>query len=126
MSSFPTYQNDSRSLDAARAGMDPAARRFLWDVVSRLSVRAGRCGVLLTTHSMAEAQALCSTIGIMTAGRLRCLGSPQHLKTRFGAALELEVRLVRRTARPRLGISTAPVAAAGPPFSNCHAGLVIA
>ncbi|GAQ79509.1 ABC transporter A family [Klebsormidium nitens] len=81
-------------LDEPSTGMDPAARRFLWDVVSRLSVRAGRCAVLLTTHSMAEAQALCSTIGIMTAGRLRCLGSPQHLKTRFGAALELEVKAV--------------------------------
>jgi ABC-type multidrug transport system ATPase subunit len=83
--------------------MDPSARRFLWDVVSRLSLREGRCAVLLTTHSMAEAQALCSRIGIMTAGRLRCLGSPQHLKTRFGEALELEVSHAPGAAPARTG-----------------------
>jgi ABC-type multidrug transport system ATPase subunit len=83
--------------------MDPSARRFLWDVVSRLSLREGRCAVLLTTHSMAEAQALCSRIGIMTAGRLRCLGSPQHLKTRFGEALELEVSYAGGAALAEIG-----------------------
>ena len=41
--------------------------------------------VILTSHSMEECEALCSRIGIMTAGRLRCLGTVQHLKNRFGA-----------------------------------------
>lgn len=46
-------------------GMDPIAKRFLWDVISNLSTRQGKTAVILTTHSMNEAQALCTRIGIM-------------------------------------------------------------
>lgn len=45
-------------------GMDPVARRFMWDVISRVSTRGGKCSVVLTTHSMEEAEALCTRIGI--------------------------------------------------------------
>lgn len=41
--------------------------------------------VIMTSHSMEECEALCSRIGILAAGKLRCLGSVQHLKSRFGA-----------------------------------------
>lgn len=44
---------------------------------------AGRT-VILTSHSMEECEALASRLTIMTAGRLRCLGTVQHLKSRFG------------------------------------------
>ncbi|KAE9465926.1 hypothetical protein C3L33_02162, partial [Rhododendron williamsianum] len=77
-------------LDEPSTGMDPIAKRFMWEVISRLSTRRGKSAVILTTHSMNEAQALCTRIGIMVGGRLRCIGSPQHLKTRFGNHLELE------------------------------------
>ncbi|KAJ4706360.1 ABC transporter A family member 1-like [Melia azedarach] len=79
-------------LDEPSTGMDPIAKRFMWEVISRLSTRQGKTAVILTTHSMNEAQALCTRIGIMVGGRLRCIGSPQHLKTRFGNYLELEVK----------------------------------
>lgn len=79
-------------LDEPSTGMDPLAKRFMWDVISRLSTRRGKTAVILTTHSMNEAQALCTRIGIMVGGRLRCIGSPQHLKNRFGNHLELEVK----------------------------------
>ncbi|KAK9157371.1 hypothetical protein Scep_003945 [Stephania cephalantha] len=79
-------------LDEPSTGMDPLAKRFMWEVISRLSTRQGKTAVILTTHSMVEAQALCTRIGIMVGGRLRCIGSPQHLKTRFGNHLELEVK----------------------------------
>lgn len=46
-------------------GMDPIAKRFMWDVISRISTRRGKTAVILTTHSMNEAQALCTRIGIM-------------------------------------------------------------
>ena len=45
--------------------------------------------VVLTSHSMEECEALCTRVAIMTAGRMRCLGSPQHLKNRFGAGCAL-------------------------------------
>ncbi|OVA04022.1 ABC transporter-like [Macleaya cordata] len=79
-------------LDEPSTGMDPLAKRFMWEVISRLSTRLGKTAVILTTHSMNEAQALCTRIGIMVGGQLRCIGSPQHLKSRFGNHLELEVK----------------------------------
>ncbi|KAK1277195.1 ABC transporter A family member 1 [Acorus gramineus] len=79
-------------LDEPSTGMDPIAKRFMWNVISRLSTRRGKTAVILTTHSMNEAQALCTRIGIMVGGRLRCIGSPQHLKTRYGNHLELEIK----------------------------------
>ncbi|XP_052174030.1 ABC transporter A family member 1 isoform X3 [Diospyros lotus] len=79
-------------LDEPSTGMDPIAKRFMWEVISRLSTRRGKTAVILTTHSMNEAQALCTRIGIMVGGRLKCIGSPQHLKTRYGNHLELEVK----------------------------------
>lgn len=48
-------------------GMDPIAKRFMWDVISQLSTRRGRTAVILTTHSMNEAQALCTRMGIMVS-----------------------------------------------------------
>ncbi|GAB2295549.1 Phospholipid-transporting ATPase abca1 [Dionaea muscipula] len=85
-------------LDEPSTGMDPIAKRFMWEVISHLSTRRGRTAVILTTHSMNEAQALCTRMGIMVGGRLRCIGSPQHLKTRFGNHLELEVKPVEVSA----------------------------
>ncbi|CAM9002500.1 unnamed protein product [Rhodiola kirilowii] len=79
-------------LDEPSTGMDPLAKRFMWEVISHLSTRRGKTAVILTTHSMNEAQALCTRIGIMVGGKLRCLGSPQHLKTRYGNHLELEIK----------------------------------
>lgn len=49
--------------------------------------------MVLTSHSMEECEALCSRLAIMAAGQMRCLGTPQHLKNRFGAGYGLELRL---------------------------------
>ncbi len=50
--------------------------------------------MVLTSHSMEECEALCTRVGIMTAGRLRCLGTVQHLKNRFGAGCAVSSRVV--------------------------------
>ena len=65
-------------LDEPSTGMDPVSRRHMWDFIS--ATMNGRC-VILTTHSMEEAQALSHRVGIMVAGQLRCLGTPQHLRS---------------------------------------------
>lgn len=49
------------------AGMDPIARRFMWDIISRITNTDRECSVILTTHSMEEAEALCNNIGIMVS-----------------------------------------------------------
>jgi len=77
-------------LDEPSAGLDPVSRRNLWSVILRtMSHRA----VILTTHSMDEAEALCKRIGIMVQGQLRALGTKQHLKNKFGSGFELVVKV---------------------------------
>ena len=77
--------------DEPTAGVDPAARQFLWSII-RGVVGAGQ-SVLLTTHSMAECEALCSRVGIMVNGSFRCLGTPQQLKSRYGDGYRLKLRV---------------------------------
>ena len=69
-------------LDEPTAGIDPYAKQFLWKVIRNLT--HGGVSSMLTTHSMSECEALCTRIGIMKEGRLQCIGSPQHLKTKYG------------------------------------------
>lgn len=49
--------------------------------------------VVLTSHSMEECDALCARLTIMVGGRMRCVGSVQHLKSRFGGGYNLEFRM---------------------------------
>ncbi|XP_075459417.1 phospholipid-transporting ATPase ABCA1-like isoform X2 [Ascaphus truei] len=69
-------------LDEPTTGMDPKARRFLWDCILSI-IKEGR-SVILTSHSMEECEALCTKMAIMVNGNFKCLGSIQHLKNRFG------------------------------------------
>ena len=81
-------------LDEPSAGMDPKARRFLWTVVAKISQQRKKSAVVLTTHSMEEAEALSTKMGIMVkGGQFRCFGSVQHLKNKFGTGYEVEVRI---------------------------------
>jgi ATP-binding cassette subfamily A (ABC1) protein 3 len=78
-------------LDEPSTGMDPCARRFMWRVLSNL--KTSGTSLILTTHSMEEAEALCDRIGIMVNGALRCLGSTTHLKNVFGRGLEIDLKV---------------------------------
>ncbi|RUS82911.1 hypothetical protein EGW08_009334 [Elysia chlorotica] len=78
-------------LDEPSAGMDPKARRQLWNVLSQ--VRASGRTLVLTSHSMEECDALCTRLAIMVNGRFMCLGSPQHLKNKFGQGYTLIVQM---------------------------------
>ncbi len=64
-------------LDEPTTGLDPQARQVLWDLV-RLLKKEGRT-VLLTTHYMEEAEALCDRVGIMDHGQILELGTPREL-----------------------------------------------
>jgi len=69
-------------LDEPTTGLDPQARRNLWDLVDRLK-QAGRT-IILTTHYMDEAERLCDRVAIMDHGRIISLGSPQQLIASVG------------------------------------------
>ncbi|GMP33514.1 hypothetical protein CsSME_00006800 [Camellia sinensis var. sinensis] len=68
-------------LDEPTTGMDPITRRHVWDIIE--NAKKGRA-IVLTTHSMEEADILSDRIGIMAKGRLRCIGTSIRLKSRFG------------------------------------------
>ncbi|XP_054565135.1 ABC-type organic anion transporter ABCA8-like [Eptesicus fuscus] len=79
-------------LDEPSTGMDPAGQQQMWQAI-RASFNNTERGALLTTHYMAEAEALCDRVAIMVAGRLRCIGSIQHLKSKFGKDYLLEMKV---------------------------------
>ena len=74
--------------------MDPVARRFMWEVISDIVTKREKCSLILTTHSMEECEALCTRIGIMVGGVLRCLGSNQRLRSRYGLGYQVEMSMI--------------------------------
>ncbi len=79
-------------LDEPSTGMDPEARRFMWAVIHKISTRSKLSSVILTTHSMEEAETLCRRMGIMVAGQFKCLGSSQYIKDKYGSGFEIDLR----------------------------------
>eukprot|EP00927_Polykrikos_kofoidii_P065872 TRINITY_DN61590_c0_g1_i1.p1 TRINITY_DN61590_c0_g1~~TRINITY_DN61590_c0_g1_i1.p1 ORF type:complete len:1377 (+),score=198.70 TRINITY_DN61590_c0_g1_i1:50-4132(+) len=80
-------------LDEPTAAVDVAGKRHMWGVIrSRCSSQL----TVLTTHSMEEAEALCTRLAIQVLGRLRCLGSPAHVQSLYGRGFEMEVLADRR------------------------------
>ncbi|XP_036983997.2 ATP-binding cassette sub-family A member 9 isoform X2 [Artibeus jamaicensis] len=79
-------------LDEPSTGMDPEGQQQMWQAI-RATIRNTERGALLTTHYMAEAEAVCDRVAIMVSGRLRCIGSIQHLKSKFGKDYLLEMKV---------------------------------
>jgi ABC-2 type transport system ATP-binding protein len=69
-------------LDEPTTGLDPQARRQLWDLIEEFK-RMGRT-ILLTTHYMDEAERLCERVAIMDHGKIIALGSPRELVASIG------------------------------------------
>ncbi|XP_012866696.1 PREDICTED: ATP-binding cassette sub-family A member 3-like [Dipodomys ordii] len=78
-------------LDEPSTGMDPVARRLLWDTVAR--ARESGKAIVITSHSMEECEALCTRLAIMVQGQFKCVGSPQHLKSKFGSGYSLQAKV---------------------------------
>jgi len=73
--------------------MDPEARRFMWTVVADIA-RRKTSAIVLTTHSMDEAEALSTKMGIMIKGGIfQCFGSSQHIKNKFGTGFVVEIKV---------------------------------
>ena len=84
-------------LDEPSTGMDPKAKRFMWSVISSIigatNNQRRKSAVVLTTHSMEEADALSTKLGIMVNGHFKCFGTVQHLKSKFGNYYEIELKI---------------------------------
>ncbi|MCH8815793.1 MAG: ABC transporter ATP-binding protein [Chloroflexi bacterium] len=79
-------------LDEPTTGLDPQARRALWDTVRDLA-REGRT-VILTTHYMEEAEQLCDRVAIMDHGRIITLDTPKNLVSSVAAERTIECTLI--------------------------------
>merc|ERR1712060_454374 len=75
-------------LDEPSAAVDAASKRHLWNVIKQ---RSQGQSVIITTHSMEEAEALCDRIAIQVKGQLLCLGTPSHIKALYGSGYQLEL-----------------------------------
>jgi ABC-2 type transport system ATP-binding protein len=96
-------------LDEPTAGLDPQARRLVWELVRAL--RADGVSVLLTTHAMEEAEELADHVVIIDHGRVVAEGSPSQLTAEEAAAARLRFRA-------RAGMDTSQLCAALP--TDCH------
>lgn len=87
-------------LDEPTTGMDPGAKRRLWEVLTRYRMNGKT--IVLTSHSMEECEALCTRLAIMVNGEFQCIGSTQHLKGKFAKNFLL---LVLMQADVRYGLT---------------------
>lgn len=76
--------------DEPSTGLDPVARRYLYDTLtSNLHYR--EASIILTTHSLTEAEDLCHKIGILINGKFVCLGTTAYLKQKYGSGYRIIV-----------------------------------
>ncbi|XP_058807201.1 ATP-binding cassette sub-family A member 17-like [Phymastichus coffea] len=78
-------------LDEPTTGVDPAARRSLWNTIQ--TCQATGQAVILTSHSMEECEALCNRLAIMVDGKFVCIGSSTELKQRFSAGYDVQIQM---------------------------------
>ena len=111
-------------LDEPSAGLDPVSKRTLWGLVlDTMSDRA----VVLTSHNMEEVEALCSKIGIMTTGQLRCLGTADELKDQLCTGYELTIKLgnARAGAATSALVQRSVLETFDAKLEAAHAGLLV-
>jgi len=82
-------------LDEPSAGLDPQTRILLWEIIREYN-QAGKT-ILLTTHNMEEADALCQRLAIIDHGKMIALGTPHELKASIPGGFLLRLRFGNQT-----------------------------
>ncbi|XP_019327449.1 PREDICTED: ATP-binding cassette sub-family A member 13 [Aptenodytes forsteri] len=109
-------------LDEPSSGMDPCSKRYLWKTILK-EVQDG-CAAVLTSHSMEECEALCTRLAIMVNGSFKCLGSPQHIKNRFGDGYSVKVWLSEEINYRRIILDRLQLHFPGTQFKGQHLNLL--
>ena len=85
--------------DEPTTGMDPVNKRYVWSFIEEFKV--GRA-VILTTHSMEEADVLADKIAIMSKGRLKAIGKSIRLKNKFGDGYRISILVSKNSDVPEI------------------------
>lgn len=83
-------------LDEPSIGLDPAARKNIWQYIRQWKEQYGTT-IFITTHDMDEADRLCDTVAFMHRGQIAAIGTPTQLKAEIGAAASLDDVFIRHT-----------------------------
>ena len=79
-------------LDEPSTGVDPESRRTMWRNINELSNTGHKYNMILTTHSMEEAEILCDTVSWLKSGNFICLGNPEELKIEYSVGYKLHIK----------------------------------
>ena len=79
-------------LDEPSSAVDPESRRGMWKNINLLSKKGFNYNMILSTHSMEEAEILCDTVSWLKEGNFMCVGNPEKLKIKFSVGYLLHVK----------------------------------
>ena len=79
-------------LDEPSTGVDPESRRFMWRNINELSNYGHKYNMILSTHTMEEAEILCDRISWLKSGNFICLGNSEELKLEFSSGYKLHIK----------------------------------
>ena len=87
-------------MDEPTSGMDALTKRLVWAQIQRKifnTQQHHKVSIILTSHSMEECEVLCSRLAIMVEGKFRCLGTPTHIKQKFGRGYSISLLFKNET-----------------------------
>ena len=79
-------------LDEPSTGVDPEARRIMWKNINNLETTNSQYNMILSTHSMEEAEILCDTVSWLKNGNFVCIGNPEKMKLELSAWYHLYIK----------------------------------
>ena len=81
-------------LDEPSSYVDPESRRGMWKNINKLNQEGNEYNMILTTHSMEEAEVLCDTVSWFKQGNFMCVGNPEKLKIKFSIGYLLHIKFI--------------------------------
>ena len=82
-------------LDEPSTGVDPESRRIMWKNILELNSIGNKFNMILTTHSMEEAEVLCDTVSWLKSGNFISIGNPEKLKIALSAGYKLHLKFIQ-------------------------------
>ena len=82
-------------LDEPSSGVDPESRRIMWKNILELNKAGNKFNMILTTHSMEEAEVLCDTVSWLKSGNFISIGNPEKLKIALSAGYKLNIKFAQ-------------------------------